>query len=65
MESLGTSIAIALFTVAGCRRPRARAKGLRWQGPYSAKILAGPLDQVILMSPPFGVTGSPVTPVSI
>ena len=37
----------------------------RRQGSYSAKILAGPLDQVILMSPPFGVTGSPVTPVSI
>jgi hypothetical protein len=43
--------------------PRQAPRGSK--APYSAKILAGPLDQVILMSPPFGVTGSPVTPVSI
>jgi hypothetical protein len=35
------------------------------RAPQRAKILADPLDHVTLMSPPFGVTGSPVTPVSM
>ena len=41
----------------------AMASGPR--APQRAKILAAPLDHVTLMSPPFGVTGSPVTPVSM